>query len=82
MDPLLLPADCADMTEFLTDSCLTHIHVSLVPDSPINESGLIQMIRMGQSICHKWVNVAGHLGATKACQLGTFVVSIQSNDFY
>ena len=26
------------------------------PDSPKNESGLIQMIRMGKSIRHKWVN--------------------------
>ena len=26
------------------------------PGVPENESGLIQMIRMGQSIRHKWVN--------------------------
>ena len=25
-------------------------------DAPKNESGLIQMIRMGKSIRHKWVN--------------------------
>ena len=26
------------------------------PDAPKNENGLIQMIGMGKSICHKWVN--------------------------
>ena len=28
----------------------------MTPDAPINESGLIQMIRMGKSIRHIWVN--------------------------
>ena len=28
----------------------------ITPDAPKNESGLIQMIRIGKSIRHKWVN--------------------------
>ena len=28
-----------------------------IPDAPKNESGLIQIIMMGKSICHKLVNL-------------------------
>ena len=30
----------------------------IAPDSPINESGLVQMIMMGQSISHIWINLS------------------------
>ena len=30
--------------------------MKITPDSPIDESGLVQLIRLGNSIRHKWVD--------------------------
>ena len=36
-----------------------HMGLFCLPDVPKNESGLIQSISMGKSICHNWVTVLG-----------------------
>ena len=39
----------------LNDFHKNETKMKIAPDVPRFESGLIQMIRMGKSICHKWV---------------------------